>query len=40
MEFDLDMLKNMSTEYAEAKKLAIRGMFLYPSHVLVSEVTD
>ncbi|KAF9679759.1 hypothetical protein SADUNF_Sadunf06G0048100 [Salix dunnii] len=24
MEFDLDMLKNMSTEYAEAKKLAIR----------------
>lgn len=25
MEVDLDMLKKMSTEYAEAKKLAIKG---------------
>jgi len=35
MEFDLEMLKKMSTEYAEAKKHAIRGMFFYPSHICI-----
>jgi hypothetical protein len=38
MEFDLEMLKKMSTEYAEAKKHAIRGMFFYPSHICIEKL--
>lgn len=29
MEFDLDMLKKMSTDYAEVKKQAIKGTFFF-----------